>query len=152
MLIHLTASGMDQIFQPWLDHTKTSLTDDKDDDLTREPEQIRAFRDTWELGVHSYLSYLRDRLLLARELLSDTGSCFLQIGEENVHRVGLLLDEIFGASNRIATIPFATTSTRQTNTLPIVSDYLLWYSKDRKQVKFRPAVREDDPSRGDRVL
>ena len=125
-------------FQPWLDHTKTSLTDDKDDNLTREPEQIRAFRDTWELGVHSYLSYLRDRLLLARELLSDTGSCFLQISEENVHRVGLLLDEIFGASNRIATIPFATTASRYTKTLPIVSDYLLWYCKDRKRVKFSP--------------
>ena len=129
---------MDQIFNRGWDHTKVSSTDDKDDNLTREPEQIRAFRDTWELGVHSYLSYLRDRLLLASELLSNTGSCFVQISDENVHRVGLLLDEIFGASNRIATIPFATTSSRQTNTLPIVSDYLLWYCKDRKRVKFRP--------------
>ncbi len=70
------------------------------------PEQIRAFRDTWELGIHSYLTYLRDRLLLARELLHESGSVFVQIGDENVHRVGLVMDEIFGAENRMATISY----------------------------------------------
>ena len=85
-------------FQPFVNQRE--VTDGKDEDLTGEPEQIRAFRDTWELGIHSYLTYLRDRLLLARELLHESGSCFVQIGDENVHRVGVIMDEIFGAENR----------------------------------------------------
>ena len=122
-------------FQPFVNQRE--VTDGKDGDLTGEPEQIRAFRDTWELGIHSYLAYLRDRLLLARELLHESGSCFVQIGDENVHRVGMVLDEIFGAENRLATISFATTSGSSTSTLPQVTDYLLWYAKDRKQAKYR---------------
>ena len=122
-------------FQPFVN--KREVTDGKDEDLTAEPEQIRAFRDTWELGIHSFLAYLRDRLLLARELLHDSGSCFVQIGDENVHRVGVVMDEIFGAGNRIATISYATTGASSTSGLPEVADYLLWYAKDRKHTKYR---------------
>ena len=122
-------------FQPFIN--RREVTDGKDDDLTGEPEQIRAFRDTWELGIHSYLAYLRDRLLLARELLSETGSCFVQIGDENVHRVGMIMDEVFGAANRIAAIAYATTGASSATTLPEVADYLLWYAKDRKVTKYR---------------
>ena len=121
-------------FQPFVNRKK--VTDGKDDDLTGEPEQIRAFRDTWELGIHSYLAYLRDRLLLARELLHESGSCFVQIGDENVHRVGLVMDEVFGAENRMATISYATTGGSSTNTLPQVADYLLWYGKDKPRTKY----------------
>ena len=122
-------------FQPFVN--KRDVTDGKDDDLTREPETIRAFRDTWELGIHSYLTYLRDRLLLARELLHESGSCFVQIGDENVHRVGTVMDEIFGAENRVATISYATTSGSSAKTLPQVADYLLWYAKDKERLKYR---------------
>ena len=122
-------------FQPFVN--KRDVTDGRDDDLTQEPETLRAFRDTWELGIHSYLTYLRDRLLLARELLTDSGICFVQIGKENVHRVGMVMDEIFGAENRVATISYATTGGSSTNTLPEVADYMLWYAKDRAQVKYR---------------
>ena len=122
-------------FQPFVN--RREVTDGRDADLTSEPEQIRAFRDTWELGIHSYLAYLRDRLLLARELLHESGSCFVQIGPENVHRAGLVMDEIFGAENRKATISYATTGASSTTTLPEVADYLLWYAKDRKSVKYR---------------
>ena len=122
-------------FQPFVN--RREVTDGRDADLTAEPEQIRAFRDTWEIGIHSYLSYLRDRLLLARDLLHESGSCFVQIGDENVHRVGVVMDDIFGAENRMATISYATTGGSSTNTLPQVADYLLWYAKDRKQAKYR---------------
>ena len=122
-------------FQPFVNNR--DVTDGKDEDLTQEPETIRAFRDTWELGIHSYLTYLRDRLLLARELLTDSGSCFVQIGDENVHRVGTVMDEVFGAENRVATISYATTSGSSAKTLPEVADYLLWYAKDKERVKYR---------------
>ena len=122
-------------FQPFVN--KREVTDGKAEDLTSEPEMIKAFRDTWELGVHSYLSYLSDRLLLIRELLTNSGSVFVQIGDENVHRVGLVLDDIFGAENRISTISYATTSGSSTQHLPQVADYLLWYAKDKSQVKYR---------------
>ena len=122
-------------FQPFVN--RREVIDGKDEDLTGEPEQIRAFRDTWELGIHSYLAYLRDRLLLARELLHESGSCFVQIGDENVHRVGMVMDEIFGAGNRVATISYATTGGSSANTLPQVADYLLWYAKDRTRAKYR---------------
>ena len=112
------------------------MTDGRDEDLTSEPETIRAFRDTWELGIHSYLTYLRDRLLLARELLHESGSCFVQIGKENVHRAGVVMDEIFGAGNRVATISYATTGDSSAKTLPEVADYLLWYAKDRQRAKY----------------
>ena len=122
-------------FQPFVN--RREVTDGKDEDLTSEPEQIRAFRDTWELGIHSYLAYLRDRLLLARELLHESGSCFVQIGDENVHRAGMLMDEAFGAENRVATISYATSGSSSANTLPQVADYLLWYAKDKPRVKYR---------------
>ena len=122
-------------FQPFVN--RRDVTDRRDADLTAEPEQIRAFRDTWELGIHSYLSYLRDRLLLVRELLHEKGSCFVQIGDENVHRVSVVMDDIFGAENRMATISYATTGGSSASTLPQVADYLLWYAKDRKQSKYR---------------
>ena len=122
-------------FQPFVH--KREVTDGKDEDLTGEPEQIRAYRDTWELGIHSYLAYLRDRLLLAHELLHESGSCFVQIGDENVHRVGIVMDEVFGTKNRMATISYATTGASSTSTLPEVADYLLWYTKDRKRTKYR---------------
>ena len=121
-------------FQPFVGTTSAG---DQDDDLTREPEMIRAFRDTWEVGVHSYLTYLRDRLLLARELLHDSGSCFVQIGKENVNRVGVVLDEVFGGNNRVAMISYATTGSTPSKTLPEVADYLLWYAKDRQRLKYR---------------
>ena len=124
-------------FQPFFG--RPSATDGKGEDLTREPEQIRAFRDTWQLGIHSYLSYMRDRLRLARELLAESGSVFVQIGDENVHRAALVLDDIFGAENRVATITFATTVGSSTSLLPEVGDYLLWYAKDRRSVKYRQA-------------
>ena len=122
-------------FQPFVN--KRDVTDGKDEDLTQEPETIRAFRDTWELGIHSYLAYLRDRLLLARELLTESGSCFVQVGDENIHRVGMVMDEVFGARNRVATISYATTGGSSANTLPQVADYLLWYGKDISRVKYR---------------
>lgn len=121
-------------FQPF---TGKREVKDTASDLTREPEMIRAFRDTWEMGIHSYLSHMRDRLMLARDLLNYTGSCFVQIGDENVHRVAMLMDEVFGAANRCATISFATTSGSSTKRLPEVADYLLWYAKDIEQVKYR---------------
>ncbi len=123
-------------FQPFVDK-HGGVRDDRDANLSAEPETIKAFRDTWELGIHSYLSYLRDRLLLARELLTQSGSVFVQIGDENVHRVGLVLDDIFGAGNRIATISYVTTGSSSSKTLPQVADYLLWYARDRKAVKYR---------------
>ena len=122
-------------FQPFVN--KRDVTDGRDEDLTQEPETIRAFRDTWELGIHSYLAYLRDRLLLARELLTESGSCFVQVGDENIHRVGMVMDEVFGARNRVATISYATTGGSSANTLPQVADYLLWYGKDISRVKYR---------------
>ena len=121
-------------FQPFTN--KREVTDGKDTHLSGEPETIKAFRDTWELGVHSYLSYLRDRLLLARELMAESGSCFVQIGDENVHRVALVMDEVFGVENRMATITYATTGSSSTKYLPEVGDYLLWYAKDRSRIKY----------------
>ncbi|MBU2053375.1 MAG: site-specific DNA-methyltransferase [Proteobacteria bacterium] len=111
---------------------------DRDEDLTREPEMVKAYRDTWTLGVHSYLSYLRDRLLLCKELLADTGSVFVQIGEENRHRVRCLIEEVFGSQNFISEICFVTTTSQTSQFLPTVTDYLLWFGKNRERTKFRP--------------
>ena len=97
---------------------------------------IRAFRDTYERGIHSYLDLTREKLVLMRELLAESGSLFMQIGDENVHRAAILLDEVFGAENRVATIPFATTSGSSSKTLPSVADFLLWYAKDQSQVTY----------------
>ncbi len=113
---------------------------DKEADLTREPEMVKAYRDTWTLGVHSYLAYLRDRLMLCKELLADTGSIFVQIGDENLHRVRSVMDEAFGAKNFIAIIVCSKTSGQTARHLPQTCDYLLWYAKDEAQLKYRPVL------------
>jgi adenine-specific DNA-methyltransferase len=122
-------------FQPFVN--KRDVKDGKDEDLTQEPEMIKAFRDTWELGIHSYLAYLRDRLLLAKELLHESGSVFLQISDENVHHVREICDEIFGNKNFVALIAFQKTISSSSKTLPIVSDYLVWFAKNIDLIKYR---------------
>ena len=123
-------------FQPFTN--KKNVTDKKDEDLTSEPEMLKAFRDTWEFKIHSYLSYLRDRLLLARDLLTESGSCFVQISDENVHLVRNLMDEVFGRENFITQITFRTKN-RPMNPkyLEQMCDFALWYSKDKSKVKYR---------------
>lgn len=110
---------------------------DNDESLSGEPEMIKAFRDTWELGIHSYLSYLRDRLVLARELLTQSGSVFVQISDENVHLVRNLLDEVFGSENFMSMITFKKTSPLGTKGLAGIGDYIIWYSKEKSNVKYR---------------
>ena len=111
---------------------------DKEQDLTREREQIKAYRDTWTLGVHSYLAYLRDRLIVVKELLTDSGSIFVQIGDENVHRVRCIMDEVLGSENFVAQITCKVTSGTQQKMGPRrISDFILWYSRDRERGKFR---------------
>jgi adenine-specific DNA-methyltransferase len=116
---------------------KRDVKDGKAEDLTRQPEQIRAFRDTWELGIHSYLAYWRDRLIVARDLLTETGSIFVQIGDENVHLVRCLMDEILGSENFIGQIPFSKTGGLSQLFLATQVDYLLWYGKHKEQTKYR---------------
>jgi adenine-specific DNA-methyltransferase len=116
---------------------KREVTDGKAEDATRQPEQVRAFRDTWKLGIHSYLSYLRDRLVVARDLLTDTGSTFVQIGDENVHLVRSLLDEVFGSDSYVGQITFQKTGGLATEGLIKTVDYLLWYAKSRDNLKTR---------------
>ncbi|MCK6556749.1 site-specific DNA-methyltransferase [Candidatus Binatia bacterium] len=108
---------------------KRDVKDGKAEDATREPEQVRAFRDTWQLGIHSYLAYLRDRLVVARELLTETGSIFVQIGDENVHLVRSVLDEVFGSENQVVTILVKKKGGQRSGYIDPVNDYLLWYSK-----------------------
>jgi len=123
-------------FQPFIRKRDVKHGDDKH--LTREPEMVQAYRDTWELGLHSYLTYLRDRFLLVRELLHPSGSIFVQIGDENVHHVREVLDEVFGAENFCAVIAFRKTQRALGSKLvPGVTDYLLWYAKNIEQVKYR---------------
>ena len=110
---------------------------DNDESLSGEPEMIKAFRDTWELGIHSYLSYLRDRLVLARELLTESGSCFVQISDDNVHLVRCLMDEVFGSENFVSLITFAKTASIKANYLGATHDYIVWYGKDKLQLKYR---------------
>ena len=130
-------------FQPFVN--KRDVKDGKDEDLTAEPEQIKAFRDTWELGIHSYLTYLRDRLLLARELLTESGSIFVQISDENVHHVRELMDEVFGAGNFCAIIPFRTTISQPSRLAATVCDLLIWYGKNKVETKFRRLYRPKVP-------
>ena len=123
-------------FQPFVN--KRDVKDGKDEDLTAEPEMIKAFRDTWELGIHSYLTYLRDRLLLAKELLSESGSCFVQISDENVHLVRNLMDEVFKPENFVSTITFRKTNKALgAKLLGRVTDYIVWYAREKGRVKFR---------------
>jgi adenine-specific DNA-methyltransferase len=125
---------------------KRDVKDGKLEDATREVEQIKAFRDTWEIGIHSYLTYLRDRLTVARDLLTESGSVFVQIGDENVHLVRSLMDEVFGSDNFVSLITFKTTSgagsfAGGTDVLPAVGNYLLWYARDLGTVKYRQLFR-----------
>ena len=127
-------------FQPFVN--RRDVRDGRDEDLTQEPETIKAFRDTWELGIHSYLSYMRDRLLLAKELLSVTGSVFVQISDENLHRVRALADEVFGCSNFFAQITFKKTLPLGSSGLAGICDYLLWYARDKTSIKYRQLFEE----------
>ncbi|MDR4476882.1 MAG: site-specific DNA-methyltransferase [Nitrospira sp.] len=129
-------------FQPFV--RKRDVAHNDDEDMTREPEMVQAYRDTWELGLHSYLTYLRDRLLLARDLLTPSGSIFVQISDENLHHVREVMDEVFGADNFGAEITFVKTSTQTLDLLPWVSDKLLWFAKDKKQVKYRQIYQEKE--------
>ncbi|RJX27177.1 MAG: site-specific DNA-methyltransferase [Dethiobacter sp.] len=121
---------------------KRDVKDGKVEDATRQPEQVRAFRDTWKLGIYSYLAYLRDRLVIARELLTETGSVFVQIGDENVHLVRCVLDEVFGSENFIALIPFNKTGGFASGLLSQIADFIIWYAKDKVQTKYRPLYNE----------
>lgn len=127
-------------FQPFV--RKRDVKNNDDADLTREPEMVQAYRDTWELGLHSYLTYLRDRLLVARDLLTPSGSVFVQISDENLHHVREVMDEVFGAENCCGVISFLKTTgagspSVGTDVLPVVGDFLLWYARDKADVKFR---------------
>lgn len=128
-------------FQPQLGQTAVK---DKEQDLTREPETVKAYRDTWTLGVHSYLTYLRDRLTMAKELLTDTGSVFVQISDENLHRVRQLLDEVFTVENFCRVITIRKTAGDTTRLLTSQADYLLWYAKDKAKVKYQPLFLEKE--------
>ena len=121
--------------------TSRDVKDGKADHITREPEQVKAFRDTWRDGIHSYLTYLRDRLTVARDLLAESGSVFVQIGDENVHRVRALMDEVFGDGNFVSAISSKTSGGSTGEYLGGVVDYLLWYSKNKDSVKYRQNFR-----------
>ena len=122
-------------FQPFIN--KKQVKDGKAEDLATEPETIKAFRDTWELGIHSYLSYLRDRLLLARDMLTESGSCFVQISDENLHLVRNIMDEIFGVENFVAQITFRTKGPPMNSKyLEQMCDFSIWYAKDKSQLKY----------------
>ena len=117
--------------------TSRDVKDGKADHISREPEQVKAFRDTWRDGIHSYLTYLRDRLVVCRDLLTESGSIFVQIGDENVHRLRSLMDEVFGEENSLSTISYATTSGFPSRTLTRVGDFVLWYAKNGSDSKYR---------------
>jgi adenine-specific DNA-methyltransferase len=121
-------------FQPQLGQRDVK---DREQDLTREPEMVKAYRDTWQLGIHSYIAYLRDRLIIARNLLSESGNVFVQISDENVHIVRFLLDEVFGRQNFLSQINFRTAMTKPTSGLNNVFDYVLWFAKDKGNHKYR---------------
>ncbi|MBZ0168324.1 DNA methylase [Candidatus Methylomirabilis lanthanidiphila] len=127
-------------FQPFI--RRRDVRHGDDGDLTREPEMVQAYRDTWELGLHSYLTYLRDRLLLARELLNERGSIFVQISDENLHHVREVMDEVFGAENCIAVIAFKKTGFASDETLSTTHDFLLWYAKRSEDIKLRSVFGE----------
>jgi len=122
--------------------TSRDVKDGNTDHITREPEQVKAFRDTWRDGIHSYLTYLRDRLTVARDLLTESGSIFVQIGDENVHRVRALMDEVFGDENLVAAITVAKTTSATSELLAGVADYILFYAKSKVQMKYRQPLRE----------
>lgn len=121
-------------FQPFV--RKRDVTHGKDEEMIREPEMVKAYRDTWELGLHSYLSYLRDRLLLARELLTESGSIFVQISDDNLHHVREIMDEVFGDKNFVALITFSKTSSATSELLASTADYILWYARNKDLIKY----------------
>jgi adenine-specific DNA-methyltransferase len=126
----------------------TTSRDVKDGDkthVTREPEQVRAFRDTWKDGIHSYLTYLRDRLTVARDLLTDSGSIFVQIGDENVHRVRALMEEVFGEDNFLSLVQVQKTGSQASNFLAATVDFLVWFAKDKSKAKYRQIYNERQP-------
>jgi adenine-specific DNA-methyltransferase len=131
---------------------KRDVSDTKAEDVTPQPEQIKAFRDTWKGGINSYLTYLRDRLTVARELLAESGSIFVQISDENVHFVRCLLDEVFGSENFVSAIAWTRGDMTSSTSLSSVFDYLLWYVKDRDQMKYRPLYIEWDERSADPLL
>ena len=118
--------------------TSRTVADGKADHITREPEQVKAFRDTWRDGIHSYLTYLRDRLTVARDLLAESGSIFVQIGDENVHRVRAVMDEVFGEDNSVAIVANSTTTSSSSQLVDTVADFVLWFAKNRSVTKYRP--------------
>ena len=122
--------------------TSRDVQDGKAEHITREPEQVKAFRDTWRDGIHSYLTYLRDRLTVARDLLTESGSVFVQISDENVHRVRALMDEIYGSENFVSQIGFVKTTSAYTKTLSTIYDFILWYAKSIEQIKYRQVYEE----------
>jgi adenine-specific DNA-methyltransferase len=129
--------------------TSRDVKDGNVDHITREPEQVKAFRDTWRDGIHSYLTYLRDRLTVARDLLADSGSIFVQIGDENVHRVRAVMDEVFGDENFVAQISFKKTGAFETALLQRNFDHLVWFARNRSTVKYRRLFSSDDPTSED---
>jgi Adenine specific DNA methylase Mod len=130
-------------FQPFV--RKRDVSHNDDEDMTREPEMVQAYRDTWELGLHSYLTYLRDRLLLARDLLTPSGSIFVQISDENLHHVREVMDEVFGAENCCGTITFATSSNLTSGLIAATNDYLLWYARNKTSVKNHQLYLTQEP-------
>jgi adenine-specific DNA-methyltransferase len=122
--------------------TSRDVKDGNVDHITREPEQVKAFRDTWRDGVHSYLTYLRDRLTVARDLLEESGSIFVQIGDENVHLVRAVLEEVFGNNNYVSQIAFRTTTGRAGDYLSAASNYLLWFARNRERCKYRATYQD----------
>ena len=128
----------------WQMRINSTNVKENDGGISGEPETIKAYRDTWELGINSYLSYLRDRLVMARELLTESGSCFVQISDENVHLVRNLMDEVFGSENFVSQIIFTKTSGATSTVIGCVNDFIIWYAKDMSQIKFRPLYKKMD--------
>ena len=135
-------------FQPFV--RKRDVKDGDDDALSREPEMVQAYRDTWELGIHSWLTYMRDRLLLARELLTDSGSCFVQISDENVHLVRNIMDEVFGRENFVRIINFKKSAGQTDSQIAETYDYIIWYAKNSSTLKFNPLFSERDSKTAER--
>jgi adenine-specific DNA-methyltransferase len=131
-------------FQPEIGHLDVK---DKEADLTREPEMVKAYRDTWTLGIHSYLTYMRDRLIFCKEMLADTGSIFVQISDENLHRMRMVLDEVFQPENFIVIFTFTKKGSQSGEFVPPINEHLLWYTRDRQQAltKFKNLYRYRDP-------
>ena len=126
----------------WQPSTKTTnVKDGKKEDITREPEMVKAFRDTWHDGIHSYLGYLRDRLIVARDLLAESGSCFVQIGDANVHKVRAIMEEVFGEENFVSQITYVSTSGLGGERLSNATNYIIWFAKRSEQMKWRSALK-----------